>query len=95
MAFIQLLTKYTTGAMDYTANTRSHTIHGAITQQTTIRVDMMARGYIRKGWVDTVPTARRPTRVMNRLQQMIWMEFFESLWQNRNELLHQQKNNYE
>jgi hypothetical protein len=25
---------------------------------------------------------------------MIWMEFFEPLWQNRSELLHQQKNNY-
>jgi hypothetical protein len=25
----------------------------------------------------------------------VWMEFFEPLWQNRNELLHQQKNNYE
>ena len=32
---------------------------------------------------------------MNKLQRMIWMDFFEPLWQNRNELLHQQKNNYE
>jgi hypothetical protein len=34
-AFIQLLTKYTTGAMDYTTNTE------AITQQMAIGVDMM------------------------------------------------------
>ena len=32
---------------------------------------------------------------MNKLQRMIWMDFFEPLWQNRNELLHQQKKNYE
>jgi hypothetical protein len=94
-AFIQLLTKYTTGAMDYTTNTHSHTIQGAITQQMTIGADMMAMGYIGKGWMDTVPTARHPTQIMNRLQRMIWMEFFEPLWQNHNELLHQQKNNYE
>ncbi len=25
---------------------------------------------------------------------MIWMEFIEPLWQNRNELLHQQKKHY-
>ena len=31
---------------------------------------------------------------MNELQRMVWMDFFEPLWQNRNELLHQQKNNY-
>ena len=47
-AFIQLLTKYTTGATDYTTDTHSCTIQEAITQQMTIRVDMMARGYIRK-----------------------------------------------
>lgn len=78
-AFIQLLTKYTTGATDYTTNTHSHTIQRAITQQTTIGVDMMARGYIGKGWMDTVHTARHPTRIMNRLQRMIWMEFFQTL----------------
>jgi hypothetical protein len=55
---------------------------------------MMARGYIGKGWMDTVPTARHPTRIMNTLQCMVWMDFFEPLWQNRNELLYQQKNNY-
>ena len=55
----------------------------------------MAMGYIGKGWMDTVPTARHPSRIMNRLQCMIWMEFFEPLRQNSNELLHQQKNNYE
>ena len=55
---------------------------------------MMARGYIGKGWMDTMPTAQHPAQIMNRLQRMIWMEFFEPLWQNRNELLHQQKNNY-
>ncbi len=32
---------------------------------------------------------------MNKLQRMVWMDFFEPLWKNRNELLHQQKNNYE
>jgi len=56
---------------------------------------MMARGYIGNGWMDTVPTTRHPARIMNKLQRMIWMDFFEPLWQNRNELLHQQKNNYE
>ena len=55
----------------------------------------MARGYIGIGWKDTVPTARHPTRIMNKLQRMVWMDFFEPLWQNRNELLHKQKNNYE
>ena len=59
-----------------------------------IGVDMMARGYIGKGWMDTVPTARHPTQIMNRIQCMIWMEFIEPLWQNRNELLHQQKKHY-
>ena len=94
-AFIQLLTKYTTGATDYTTNTHSRTIQDAITQQMTIGVNMMkARGYIGIGWMDTVPTARHPTRIMNKLQRMVWMDFFEPLWQNRNELLHQQKNNY-
>ncbi len=43
-AFIQLLTKYTTGAMDYTTNTHSHTIQGAITQQPTLIVYMMSSG---------------------------------------------------
>ena len=94
-AFIQLLTKYTTGATDYTLNTHSHTIQDAIAQQMAIGVDMMARGYIGIGWKDTVPTARHPTRIMNKLQRMVWMDFFEPLWQNRNELLHKQKNNYE
>jgi hypothetical protein len=94
-AFIQLLTKYTTGATDYTTNTHSRTIQEAITQQMAIGVDMMARGYIRKRWMDTVRTARHPPRIMNKLQHMIWMDFFEPLWQNRNKLLHQQKNNYE
>ena len=55
---------------------------------------MIAMGYIGKGWMDTVPTARHPTRIMNTLQRMVWMDFFEPLWQSRNELLHQQKNNY-
>ena len=55
---------------------------------------MMARGYIGKGWMDAVPTARHPTGIMNKLQRMVWMEFFEPLWQNRNKLFHQQKNNY-
>ncbi len=90
-----LRTKYTTGATDYTTNTHSRTIQDAITQQMTIGVNMMARGYIGIGWMDTVPTARHPTRIMNKLQCMVWMDFFEPLWQNRNELLHQQKNNYE
>jgi hypothetical protein len=35
-----------------------------------------------------------PTQIMNKLQCMVWMDFFEPLWQNRNELLHQQKNKY-
>jgi hypothetical protein len=49
-AFIQLLTKYTTGgATDYTTNTHSCTIQEAITQQMAIGVNMMARGYIGKG----------------------------------------------
>ena len=56
---------------------------------------MMARGYIGKGWMDTVPTARHPIRIMKKLQHMVWMDFFEPLWQNRNELRHQHKNNYE
>ena len=94
-AFIQLLTKYTTGATDYTLNTHSRTIQDAIAQQMAIGVNMMARGYIGIGWMDTVPTARHPTRIMNKLQRMVWMDFFEPLWQNRNELLHKQKNNYE
>ncbi len=55
----------------------------------------MARGYIGIGWMDTIPTARHPTRILNKLQHMVWMDFFEPLWQNRNELLHQQKNNFE
>jgi len=93
-AFIQLLTKYTTGATDYTTNTHSHTIQDAITQQMAIGVNMMARGYIGKEWIDTVPTARHPTCIMNKLQRMVWMDFFEPLWQNRNKLLYQQKNNY-
>jgi hypothetical protein len=92
-AFIQLLTKYTTGATDYTTNSHSRTIQEAITQQMAIGVNMMARGYIGKGWMDTVPTARHPTRIMNKLQCMVWMDFFEPL-ANHNELLHQQKNNY-
>ncbi len=94
-AFIQLLTKYTTGATGYTTNTHSRTIQDEITQQMAIRVNMMARGYIGKGWMDTVPTTRHPTRIMNKLQCMVWMDFFKPLWQNRNELLHQQKNIYE
>ena len=60
-AFIQLLTKYTSGATDYTTSTHSRTIQDAITQQMAIGVNMMARGYIGKGWMDTVPTARHPT----------------------------------
>jgi hypothetical protein len=83
-AITQLITKYTTGATDYTTNTHSHTIQRAITQQKAIGVDMMARGYIGKGWMDTVPTAWHPTQIMNRIQRMIWMEFFKLLWQNRN-----------
>jgi len=93
-AFIQLLTKYTTGATDYTTNSHSRTIQEAITQQMAIGVNMMAGGYIGKGWMDTVPTARHHTRIMNKLQHMVWMDFFEPLLANRNELLHQQKNNY-
>jgi hypothetical protein len=48
-AFIQLLTKYTTGATNYTTNTHSRTIQNVITQQMAIGVNMMARGYIGKG----------------------------------------------
>ena len=94
-ALIQLLTKHTTGATDYTTNTHSRAIQDAITQQMAIGVNMMARGYIGIGWMDTVPTACHPTQIMNKLQRMVWMDFFEPLWKNRNELLHQQKNNYE
>ncbi len=61
-AFIQLLTKYTTSATNYTTNTHSCTIQDAITQQMAIGVNMMARGYIGKGWMDTVPAARHPTQ---------------------------------
>jgi hypothetical protein len=76
---IQILTKYTTGATDYTTNTYSHTIQEVITQQMTIEeVNMMARGYIGKGWMDTVPTVRHPTRIMNKLQHiMVWMDFLQ------------------
>ena len=34
------------------------------------------------------------SRIINKLQRIIWMDFIEPLWQNCNELLHQQKNNY-
>jgi len=39
-AFIQLLTKYTTGATDYTTNTHSRTTQDAITQQMAIGVNI-------------------------------------------------------
>ena len=39
--------------------------------------------------------AWHPTRIMNKLQSIVWMDFFEPLWQNRNDLFHQQNNNYE
>ncbi len=93
-AFIQTLTTYTTGATEYTNNTYSRKIQDTITQQQSIGVNMMARGYLRKGWMNAVPNSRHPTRVMNELQRMVWMNFFEPLWQNRNKLLQQQKNNY-
>ena len=47
--------KYTTGATDFTTNTHSRAIQDAITQQMAIGVNMMARGYIGTGWMDTVP----------------------------------------
>ncbi len=52
----------------------------------------MARGFLSKQWLHTIHPSRNPTRTMNKLQWLIWMEFFEPLWKNRNKLLHRTVN---
>ena len=66
----------------------------ALKQQYRIGPGMMARGYLSKHWLCTIHPSRNPPRVMTRLQRLIWMDFFEPLWKNRNDLLHQTANPY-
>jgi hypothetical protein len=55
---------------------------------------MMARGFLTKQWIHAIHPSRNPPRIMVRLQRLIWMDFFEPLWRNRNDLLHHTVNLY-
>jgi hypothetical protein len=83
----QTLTAYTglTQSVNHNYNTAIKT---AIQYQQKIEIDMMVRGFLSKQWLNTIYPSRNPAQTMNKLQQLIWMEFFEPLWKNRNELLH-------
>ena len=69
-------------------------ITNAITHQQEIGVNMMARGFLSKQWVHTIHPSRNPPQVMVKLQRLIWLENFDSLWTNRNNLLHNTFNLY-
>jgi hypothetical protein len=83
----QTLTAYSgsTESINHNYNTAIKT---AIKYQQKIGIDMMARGFLSKQWLHTIHPSRNPTGTNNKLQQLIWMEFFEPLWKNRNKLLH-------
>ncbi len=55
---------------------------------------MMARGFLSSHWLHAMHPSRHPPCVMVRLQRLIWMDFFEPLWKNRNNLLHHTVNLY-
>ena len=65
-------------------------IKNALQYQHTIGISMMARSFLTKQWLHTVHPGRNPPRIiiMVKLQCLVWMEFFEHLWKNRNDLLH-------
>jgi hypothetical protein len=69
-------------------------ITNAIEHQKRIGLHMMARGFLTKQWNYTIHPSRHPPRVMVKFQPLIWMEFFEPLWANRNALLHHTVNLY-
>lgn len=60
----------------------------ALEHQQQFGIHMMARGFLTKQWQYTIHPKRHPTRVMVKLQCLIWMEFIEPLWANINALLH-------
>jgi hypothetical protein len=66
----------------------------ALKYQGHIGIDMMARGFLTRQWKHAIHPSRNPPRVMVRLQRLIWMDFFEPLWKNRNDLLHHTVNLY-
>ena len=55
---------------------------------------MMARGFLSKQWVHVIHPSRNPPRVTVKLQWPIWLDFFDPLWKNRNDLLHNTANFY-
>ncbi len=91
-SLVRILTNHTNRSTDNTNYHYKHEIEAAIQHQEKIGVDMLARGYISKQWLYTIHPTRNPTRTMNKIQRLIWMEFFEPLWKNRNDLLHQTTN---
>jgi hypothetical protein len=90
-AITQTLTAYTGSTQSINCNYNT-TIKTAIEYQQKNGIDMMARGFLSKQWLHTIHPSRNPTQTMNKLQQLIWMEFFKPLWKNRNQLLHRTVN---
>jgi hypothetical protein len=74
----QTLTAYTglTQSINHNYNTSMKT---AIKYQQKIGIDMMAGGFLSKQLLHTIHSSRNPTQTMNKLQRLIWMEFFEPL----------------
>ena len=66
----------------------------ALEYQVQIGVGMLARGFLTKQWILAIHPSRNPPRIMVRLQRLIWMDFFEPLWKNRNDLLRHTVNLY-
>jgi hypothetical protein len=76
-AITQTLTTYTEGKLEPTNCQYKAEIATAVSYQQKIGIDMMARGFLSKQSLHTIQPSRNPTRTMNKIQRLIWMEFFE------------------
>jgi hypothetical protein len=82
-AITQTLTTYTKGKLEPTNHQYKAEIATGVSYQQKLGIDMMAWGFLSKQWLHTIHPSRNPTRTMNKIQRLIWMEFFEPLWKNR------------
>ena len=95
-AFVEVLEKYLNGGGGYVSPAYITSIKKAIIQQQRIGVNMMARGFLARGWMDALEEngVDKPERKMEALQLMLWDVVVQPLWHTRNHILHRTQNKH-
>lgn len=62
----------------------------AVRVQMTIGARLLPRGFIAKEWLECLKDfgVQQPEQKMSKLLKLIWFEFTDTLWRNRNEIAH-------